>query len=99
MYRFSLEAWVKTDKRSGLKMNITPQRFKKGDKVLRLNPHTRKPYEGRPDLVVDVIWYAETWFYVVKPIVGQLITTDNRKMPIVTDEGSVLVNEEFLVKA
>jgi len=90
---------VKTDKRSGLKQDITPQRFKKGDRVLRLNPHTRKPYDSRADLIMGIMWYAETWFYVVKPIVGELVTADQRRLPIVTDAGSVLVNEEFLIKA
>lgn len=98
MDRFSLEAWVKTDKRSGLKQDITPQRFKKGDKVLQLNPHTMKPYDNKSDLVMDIMWYAETWFYVVKPIVGEFVT-GGRKSPIVTDMGSLMVNESYLVKA
>ena len=99
MPRFSLEAYVKTNKRSGLKQDITPQKFKKGDRVLRLNPQTRKPYDGRPDLIMDIVWYAEAWFYIIKPMVGEIRTADHRKLPIVIDVGSVLVNEEFLVKA
>jgi len=65
MDSFSLKAYVETKGESGHIKSITPQKFKIGDHVRKVNPHTMKPYGGKPYTVLAIKWYADTWFYLI----------------------------------
>lgn len=58
---------MKTKGQSADRKDITPHKFKVGDVVRRVDPQTRKPYEGSLDVVQEVKWYADAWFYVLLP--------------------------------
>lgn len=91
---FSLEAFVKTKGKSANKKDITPQKFKEGNVVRRIDyKHAEKTY-----LVLTVYWLGNGWFYDVHPIVGSFIGSDGKRCPIVLPN-AMLINGEFLVKA